>query len=615
MAQALQRRRGTYLELPHAAALRTLSTRMLHLPCAAQVWYHPYSLHVLAMVLGFSLVIRIQIAYQRFWEGTSMCHLAAAKWGDAAMQVFAFDEASKDAFAETGFEFRMLILHYTSLMTACALIDIRRDDEDLQAPMTVNYEDPYMFRAMVENKGGTPAPEEAARRVSLENEMELDKIIQSGALPGTVPTTERSTPLTHTSGRDGAVPLQKMLQTRRNLQAHQKDPINSFAPVLSKAQGKRPASFGTSALDLRCRNTVSASSPGHSGASGAAQPVARRQSCLPCFRRTPATVPSSGTAPSARDGKSTSGVEESSRLDDGASVRERTGRPTEERLRRGSASNTEYLNAAIFMRASIKTKQRLARANQFDVVGGVSQAEIDILSNVAPGDRAYVVQTWIVRLMTNRLAAGGLAIPPPLLSRTYQVLSDGTAAAMQARKVSHVAFPFPLRQLLVLLLGVFIVLAPICIASFMRSVELVGVLSFFVCLGYTALNETAAELENPFGLGANHHRLTTYMRQFNSKLARLFDLTIPNLGYKPPAPLEQKQRAAPAVAARGAKATVQEAAVKAAAPASETECSSAGNNAKPATSNATEGSDEPPPHPKPTTISFGPSTADTEMEA
>ena len=96
-------------------------------------------------------------------------------------------------------------------------------------------------------------------------------------------------------------------------------------------------------------------------------------------------------------------------------------------------------------------------------------AQIDLLEPAAPGDRAYVVQTWIVRLMTNRLASGGLAIPPPLLSRTYQVLSDGTAAAMQARKVSYVAFPFPLRQLLELLLSIFIILAPITIASFMRS--------------------------------------------------------------------------------------------------------------------------------------------------
>ena len=61
-------------------------------------------------------------------------------------------------------------------------------------------------------------------------------------------------------------------------------------------------------------------------------------------------------------------------------------------------------------------------------------------------------------------------------------------------------------------------------------------LSFFICLGYTALNETAAELEQPFGLRANHLFLTAYQRQFNSKLARLFDQTIPQLGYLPPGP-------------------------------------------------------------------------------
>ena len=67
----------------------------------------------------------------------------------------------------------------------------------------------------------------------------------------------------------------------------------------------------------------------------------------------------------------------------------------------------------------------------------------------------------------------------------------------------------------------------------MPSARAVFVLSFFVCLGYTALNETAAELEHPFGLGANHLQLTAYQRQFNSKLAHLFDQTIPTLGYLP----------------------------------------------------------------------------------
>lgn len=123
-------------------------------------WYHPYAFHVFGMMLGFALVMRIQvgaaaaaaalpppafrlrwarassapgpharwtcvtrvrvlqIAYQRYWEGTTQCHQASAKWADAVMQVMAFDEASKDAFSEDGLEFRMLILHYTSLMSA-----------------------------------------------------------------------------------------------------------------------------------------------------------------------------------------------------------------------------------------------------------------------------------------------------------------------------------------------------------------------------------------------------------------------------------------------------------------------------------------------------------------
>ena len=72
-----------------------------------ETWIHPYSLHVFATVLGFSLVMRIQIAYGRLWEGASACHLAASKWSDAVMQVVAFDEASKDAFEEDALEFRM----------------------------------------------------------------------------------------------------------------------------------------------------------------------------------------------------------------------------------------------------------------------------------------------------------------------------------------------------------------------------------------------------------------------------------------------------------------------------------------------------------------------------
>jgi hypothetical protein len=49
-------------------------------------------------------------------------------------QVIAFDEASKDAFSEAAFEFRMLFLHYASLMNAMALIDLRQVSSDAHFP-------------------------------------------------------------------------------------------------------------------------------------------------------------------------------------------------------------------------------------------------------------------------------------------------------------------------------------------------------------------------------------------------------------------------------------------------------------------------------------------------
>ena len=298
------------------------------------------------------------------------------------------------------------------------------------------------------------------------------------------------------SARAYTTPLQMVLSTRRSLMSKLNTDVNSFEAVEADGgrQDSKPVSFDPTAADMRCRVRR------HDTAAGSSDLFSTKQS----------NAVAGNTAAS-----------DVSRA----------------KLRRGSLSHADFAKASLLLQGDQRLLKRLARANCFDVVGGVTQGEVDLLEPAAPGDRAFVVQTWIVRLMTNRLAAGGLAIPPPLLSRTYQVLSDGTAAAMQARKVSYVAFPFPLRQLLVLLLLVFQVIAPMCVAAFMDNEILIGVLSFFVCLGYTALNETAAELEHPFGLGANHLQLTAYQRQFNSKLAHLFDQTIPQLGYAPKAPL------------------------------------------------------------------------------
>ena len=69
------------------------------------------------------------------------------------------------------------------------------------------------------------------------------------------------------------------------------------------------------------------------------------------------------------------------------------------------------------------------------------------------------------------------------------------------------------------------------IAAFVDSIPLVSLLSFFVILGYSGLNEAARELEHPFGLGANHLPLLNYQSAFNHKVAALLDRSIPDPGY------------------------------------------------------------------------------------
>ena len=121
---------------------------------------------------------------------------------------------------------------------------------------------------------------------------------------------------------------------------------------------------------------------------------------------------------------------------------------------RGDLPFIHFIKATVLRQMTDDTHLELLHENSFDVIGGVSEAELAMLAPLPPSNRPFRVQTWMVRMMTNRLTAGGLAIPPPLLSRTYQVLSDGTAAAMQGRKVAHVEFPFALRQLLAMLITV-----------------------------------------------------------------------------------------------------------------------------------------------------------------
>jgi len=153
------------------------------------------------------------------------------------------------------------------------------------------------------------------------------------------------------------------------------------------------------------------------------------------------------------------------------------------------------------------------------VAAGVSAAEAGALYDA--DDRVYTVLTWITRAMVARHQAGGLAVPAPILSRTFQVLSEGMLAFMQARKIVDTPFPFPYAQLVQVLLLVMMSTAPTVICTYVTSMLLAVLLSFFSMLGFFALNEVAQELEDPFGFDPNDLNTTQLHDEYNSRVLSL----------------------------------------------------------------------------------------------
>ncbi len=88
---------------------------------------HPYPHQITSVLIGFMMVFRVQLSYQRFWEGITVLTDMWTKWYDAAVQVCAFDEMARDPAAETGPGFRAHAMHLFSLMSACGLLEIKRE--------------------------------------------------------------------------------------------------------------------------------------------------------------------------------------------------------------------------------------------------------------------------------------------------------------------------------------------------------------------------------------------------------------------------------------------------------------------------------------------------------
>jgi hypothetical protein len=115
----------------------------------------------------------------------------------------------------------------------------------------------------------------------------------------------------------------------------------------------------------------------------------------------------------------------------------------------------------------------------FTVLGGVSDAEIDVLQCArGPLAKTALCTMWLQEFISREFLNGALGgVSPPIVSRLFQYTSDGMIGYNQARKVAYVPFPFPHSQLTTFFLLVVTCFMPILMLTFVSEIIVATVLN------------------------------------------------------------------------------------------------------------------------------------------
>lgn len=160
--------------------------------------------------------------------------------------------------------------------------------------------------------------------------------------------------------------------------------------------------------------------------------------------------------------------------------------------------------------------------------------------------QVHHIMTRIIRLVTQRMDEGGVAIPPPILSRVYQELSTGLLGFTHAKKVGDIPFPFPYSQIVSFLQLCFLFSCPFVVMALISEPIPAMLFTFFAAFCYSSLNEVAAELEDPFGTDANDLPLFKLHLRYVHQLVQLGDSDVTKEDLltlvKGPEKIEERQR-------------------------------------------------------------------------
>lgn len=161
------------------------------------------------------------------------------------------------------------------------------------------------------------------------------------------------------------------------------------------------------------------------------------------------------------------------------------------------------------------------RHNQFQLIGleGIDSNSIDFLQSSS--DKCEITLQWIQRLIVESEKNRTLDIAPPILSRVYNELGNGIVNLNNARKIKEFPIPFPLAQMIMVMLIFHALMTPLICAATVRTTTWAALITFVVIFSYWSILYIATELEMPFGDDLNDLPLQDMAKDMNVSLKAL----------------------------------------------------------------------------------------------
>lgn len=174
--------------------------------------------------------------------------------------------------------------------------------------------------------------------------------------------------------------------------------------------------------------------------------------------------------------------------------------------------------------------------NNFELINleGFDEDSLSFLETCP--DKCEVALQWIQRLIVESNEKEMLKIAPPILSRVFNELGNGIVNLNNARKIKDFLIPFPLAQMIMVMLLFHTAFTPLVCAATVETTTWAAMLTFVVVFSYWSVLYIALELEMPFGDDPNDLPLREMAVDLNMSLCKMLEpyaSRVPTYTYNP----------------------------------------------------------------------------------